>query len=174
MDYLSFAIVLAAIGVILFIAEYFLPTGGILLVCSFLLMFGAVAVIAVNTEDQRETLAAIIAMCIGVPIGGTLGIYAWGRRMALKVHDDEEIANPGERTNVSEAEALLGRIGKTVTPMRPSGAVDFDGRRWDAISEGMLIENNVTVKCIEVKAGKLVVRQIAKPAEMKDFNMDDL
>ena len=53
MDYLSFAIVLAAIGVILFIAEYFLPTGGILLVCSFLLMFGAVAVIAVNTEDQQ-------------------------------------------------------------------------------------------------------------------------
>jgi len=37
-----------------------------------------------------------------------------------------------------------------------------------------LIENNVTVKCIEVKAGKLVVRQIAKPAEMKDFNMDNL
>ncbi len=169
-DYLSFAIILAGLGVVMFAAEYFLPTGGILIVTGFLLCFGAVVVVAANTEDQRETIAALVAMCVGVPVAGTTAMYWWGKRMALKAEDERATDDP----ETEGVERMKGRFGRTVTPMRPSGAVDFDGRRMDAVTEGMLIEANTWVKCIEIRAGKLIVRQVSKPPDLGEMDLNGI
>ena len=47
--------------------------------------------------------------------------------------------------------------------MRPSGIVEFDGRRVDCVTEGMMLDANEWVRCVDVKAGRVVVRQIDKP-----------
>ena len=44
------------------------------------------------------------------------------------------------KPSMGELEALKGRHGKTLSSMRPSGSVDFDGRRVDALTEGMMID----------------------------------
>ncbi|QEL18142.1 NfeD family protein [Limnoglobus roseus] len=172
MSYLSIAIVLAAIGLILFMAEYFLPTGGILIVAGFLVSLAAVAVVAANAEDYRETVAAVVVLCIGEPIFVIAGMSVWGRRMALRAleGDDGNSLNEPER----EGDKLVGKIGKTVTPLRPSGAAVFDGRRVDVVTEGMMIDVGVWVKCLEVRGSRVVVRQIAKPPDLNDFDLDDL
>jgi membrane-bound serine protease (ClpP class) len=67
-----------------------------------------------------------------------------------------------------ELDAFKGRIGKAVSVMRPAGVVSFDGRRVDCLSEGMLIEPDTWVRCVEVKAGRVVVRPIDAP-DLKDL-----
>ncbi len=172
MSYLSIAIILAALGLLLFLAEYFLPTGGILIVCGFLVSLGAVAVVASNTEDYRETIAAIVILCIGEPIFAIAGMSLAGRRLALKAIGD------GSDNALSDAESdthsLLGRFGKTVTPLRPSGAALFDGRRVDVVSEGIPVDNDVWVKCIEAKGSRIVVRPIPKPPDLNEIEIEDL
>jgi membrane-bound ClpP family serine protease len=73
-----------------------------------------------------------------------------------------------------ELEQLRGRLGRTVGALRPSGIVDFDGRRVDTITEGMMVDPGQWVRCIEVKAGKVVVRPVDKPnlgdLETADFD----
>ncbi len=171
MSYLSIAIILAVLGLVLFLAEYFLPTGGLLIVFGFLVSAGAVGVIAANTEDYRETIAAIVILCIGEPIFAIAGMSLAGKRLALKaVAESSDTEAPAE----GESSPLVGRFGKTVTPLRPSGAAEFDGRRVDVVSEGMPIETDAWVKCIEVKGARVVVRPVPKPPDLNEIELDDL
>ena len=72
-----------------------------------------------------------------------------------------------------EMEKLRGRIGKTLAPLRPAGVADFDGRRVDVITEGMMVDGGQWVRCIDVRAGQVVVRPVEKPDDLGDLD-DDL
>jgi membrane-bound serine protease (ClpP class) len=175
-DYLTLAFILFGFGVVLFLGEYFAPTGGFLIVAGLLLFVAGVGVIAYY-GDTQETVAAMVILGIGVPLGGTGLIYLWGRRMALRANADEESgpeSAPGVPGLTPDQEHLRGRIGRTLSPMRPSGAVDFDGRRVDAMTEGVMLDANVWVKCVDVRAGTPIVRQVPKPRDLNDFDPEDL
>jgi membrane-bound ClpP family serine protease len=61
-----------------------------------------------------------------------------------------------------ELEQLRGKIGRTLSALRPAGVVDFDGRRIDTLTEGMMVDPGQWVRCIDVKAGKVIVRPVDK------------
>ena len=89
-----------------------------------------------------------------------------GRRFILTAGDED--ATVAAFPVNQDLEQLRGRIGRTLSALRPAGVVDFDGRRIDTITEGMMVDPGQWVRCIEVKAGKVVVRPVEKP------NLDDL
>jgi membrane-bound serine protease (ClpP class) len=101
--------------------------------------------------------------------------YGW-RRMSLKSaldvdNVDATVATTPEAVGL---EALKGRHGKTVTPMRPSGVVEFDGRRIDALTEGVMLEPGAAVRCVDVRAGRVVVRRVESPGDLADMSLDEL
>jgi membrane-bound serine protease (ClpP class) len=172
-DYLTLSFLLFGLGIVLFVAEYFLPTGGFLIVAGLLLCVVGVGVVA-YFGTVTETVAAMIVLCIGVPLGGTALMYAMGRRMALRAEADDDTSGAAVLPVPSDLDTLKGRIGRTISTMRPSGTVDFDGRRVDAMTEGVMLEADVWVKCVDVKAGKVIVRQVPKPRDLAEFDIDDL
>jgi membrane-bound serine protease (ClpP class) len=113
--------------------------------------------------------AAVVAVCVGVPLAGTALTYLWGRRMALRV-----AAEPPAADALADGATLKGRVGRTATPMRPSGSVVFDGRRVDALTEGMMLDAGTWVRCVDVRGGRVIVRQIAKPPDLNEIDLDDL
>ena len=172
-DYLTIALVLFAIGVILLLAEILLPTGGILVVGA-LLFFSVGVGIILRYGDTVEAAVAIGGLAVGLPAAGFVAVHAW-RRMSLGSSLDATAgtAGPIDLYGQSELEALKGRVGKTVSTMRPSGTVEFDGRRVDAMTEGMMVDAGVWVKCVDVRGGKVVVRKMEGPADVADINLDD-
>jgi membrane-bound serine protease (ClpP class) len=58
---------------------------------------------------------------------------------------------------------LIGRRGRTLTPLRPAGSVDFDGRRLDGLSEGGYIDAGTPVSGVRVRGRYLVVRVQSHP-----------
>src|SRR5262245_39017316 len=88
--------------------------------------------------------------------------------MALKSALDEPDAAPVAPT--SELDILKGRTGKTVSPMRPSGSVEFDGRRVDAMTEGMMLDAGVWVRCVDVKRGQVIVRKLEAGVDVTDID----
>jgi membrane-bound serine protease (ClpP class) len=62
-----------------------------------------------------------------------------------------------------ELEQLRGKIGRAMSALRPGGVTDFDGKRIDTITEGMMVEPGEWVRCIDVRAGKVIVRPIPAP-----------
>jgi membrane-bound ClpP family serine protease len=171
--YISLAFLLIGVGVVLLLAEFFLPTGGILVVCGIAAWVIAVGLILLY-GDTQEAIAAVFALCVGGPIAWTLTFNAW-KRLALKTGLDSETirATALDIPELAELDQLKGRYGKTVTPMRPSGSVEIDGRRVDAMTEGMMLDANVPVKCVDIRAGRVIVRQ-ADPPALSDMNFDSL
>jgi membrane-bound serine protease (ClpP class) len=161
MDYLTIALILIGIGVFLLLAEILMPTGGILVVAALLFFAFAVGMI-LYYGTRIEAVVAIIGLAVGLPAIGYVSVVAW-RRMSLDTVLDDAATGP-IAAPVAEIEALKGRTGKTVSPMRPSGSVEFDGKRVDAMTEGTMLEAGVWVRCVDVKRGQVIVRKMEEPA----------
>jgi membrane-bound serine protease (ClpP class) len=172
--YLTLAFVLIGCGVVLLVAEFFLPTGGVLVVVGLGLIIAAVGVILLY-GSTIEAVAAVIATCVGLPIAGNLLFYSWHRLSKQVSLDSETVqATVANTPEAAELEQLKGRYGRTVTTMRPAGTVEIDGRRVDALTEGMMLDAGAWVKCVAVRAGHVIVRQVEPPAALSDMNLDEL
>jgi membrane-bound serine protease (ClpP class) len=57
-------------------------------------------------------------------------------------------------------EFLQEKTGKTATPLHPSGIIVVNGERYDAVSEGGFIQENLTVKVVKVEGHRIVVREL--------------
>jgi membrane-bound serine protease (ClpP class) len=160
MDYLTLALILIGLGVLLLLAEILLPTGGILVVAALLFFALGVGTI-LYYGSTSEAVVALVGLAIGLPAFGYVSVSAW-RRMSLDTVLDETAAPP---VPAPEADTLKGRTGKTVSPMRPSGTVEFDGKRVDAMTEGTMLDAGVWVRCVDVKRGQVIVRKMEEPPE---------
>jgi len=172
MDYQIVAMVLFLIGVVLLIGEILIPTGGFLVVGALLFFAAGVGTI-LYYGTTAEAAVALGGLAVGLPASGFVAVYAW-RRLSIGSSLDSGIADASAVTmpQIAELENLKGRVGKTVSPMRPSGTVEFDGRRVDAMTEGMMLDAGVWVRCLEVKGGKVLVRQMDPPADVADIAPD--
>jgi membrane-bound ClpP family serine protease len=172
--YLVIALVLVGIGLACLVGEFAFPTGGIFLVVS-LTLFAVAAGVVWWYGSTLEATIAIIGFCTGVPAVGWLSVQAW-KSLALKRGLDP-LGAGGSITQVmaelSELDTLNGATGKTLTPMRPSGLVEFNGRRVDALTEGLMLDADTPVRCVEIKAGRVIVRKIDKAAPTNDFDFNE-
>lgn len=169
--YLLLAAALVGAGVLLLAAEFFLPTGGLLLVGGLAAWAAAVLVVLLN-GTATEASVAVIGLALGVPIAGGVGVWAW-QRMARRVGLPPGGGTALDTPELSELAALKGRYGTTVTPMRPSGAVLIDGRRVDALTEGLMLDAGVSVRCVDVRAGRVIVRRADAGPRLTDLTFDD-
>jgi membrane-bound serine protease (ClpP class) len=155
---------LIAVGLLLLIAELFLYSG-VLFVLAICGLIGGIAMTFVYSEPYVGWLT-LLAVFVVVPVLSRLLFRlsrktAVGKQLFLSTPDaDATVA--AMPVNV-ELEQLRGRIGRALSALRPAGVVDFDGRRIDTITEGMMVDPGQWVRCVDVRAGKVVVRPVEKP-----------
>ena len=117
-------------------------------------------------ESQATGMAFLAADVLLLPVTFALALYLWpktpfAKRVFLKPPGPEEfeVSHAPERLD-----HLVGQVGRALTTLRPSGLVDFDGRRLDGMSEGGWIGPGTLVQAVRVKSGQLVVRTAPEPA----------
>ena len=163
--YLTLALTLIGAGVVLLVLDLFIPSHGVLSAFGLVAIMIGVAVPFYN-GDTSTGLVMLIGVMFLLPILGGFLFYWWpktpmGRRMfQTGLGEDETLAH---MPVILELEQYRGRIGRALTPLRPAGMVDFNGKKIDTITEGMMVDAGSWVRCIEVKAGKVIVRAIAEP-----------
>jgi membrane-bound serine protease (ClpP class) len=165
MDYLTIALVLMALGAGLLVAEILLPTGGFLVVGALFLFALAVGVI-MYYGTTVEAVVALGGLAVGLPASGFVAVAAW-RRMSLDTA--LETAQADAQAPPAETAVLKGRTGKTVSPMRPSGTVEFDGKRVDAMTEGTMLDAGVWVRCVDVRRGQVIVRALESVPDVSEI-----
>jgi len=155
---LTLAVFLVLIGFVLFGLELFLPTGGILGMLALSSM-----IVGITFAFKQGLLQGAIFLAVsgvGVPVILRLFFWAWprtsmGRKMTVRSVAAEETI--GNMASHQALDLLVGKTGKTLSELRPSGIVEFEGRRIDAISEGVLIAEGLLVVCISAQGGHVVV-----------------
>jgi membrane-bound serine protease (ClpP class) len=172
--YLVIAFVLFALGLVALGGEFAFPAGGYFVIAALVLFVAAVGVVLLY-GNRTEATVAVVGFCVGVPVLGWLLVQAW-KSMALKSGLDPKRAGgtvAQAMPELTELDALRGQVGKTATPMRPAGTVLFDGRRIDALTEGVMLDAGVWVQCVGVKAGRVVVRRVTAAATLTEMELDD-
>ena len=61
---------------------------------------------------------------------------------------------------ITEKKHLEGKEGKAITMLRPSGVVEIDGKRYDALTEGEFIEKGKKIVVTRVEGGKVFVKKL--------------
>ncbi len=158
---LLWALVLVVVGLGLIVLELFIPSGGIL---GFLAAVAIVAsvVLGFMSSSSHGVLLLVVNMVI-VPVAVVQALKWWprtpiGRRVLLDVPDEEDL-----KPHDPELEALKrleGQVGRARSPMLPSGAIEVEGRVYDAISQGVAIDPGQWVRVVEVKGNRIVVRPL--------------
>jgi membrane-bound ClpP family serine protease len=149
-------------GLALLIVEVFIPSGGLIgFLAVGLLGVGVWQAFGVSTTAG---LLAILALILLLPVVFAVAVYLMprtplGRWMFLRPPAPDDVEP--ERTAGTRLDHLIGQFGRAITPLRPSGVVDFDGRRLDGLAEEGLIAPGTLVRAVHVRGGSLVVRPAA-------------
>jgi membrane-bound serine protease (ClpP class) len=172
---LTLAFVLIGAGLLLLLAELIVPSG-IFFVLAIAAIIGGVVMTFTTSQDPSVGWITLISVFVLVPVLASLLFHLWpktplGRRFFLT--GPEEDATLASMPVNMELEQLRGRYGRTLSALRPAGVVDFDGRRIDCLTEGMMVEADQMVRCIDVKAGKVIVRPVDKPPNLADLENVD-
>lgn len=152
------SVLLFVIGVILIVAELFLP-GGIAGFFGISAVTGSILLAGDNVKWMGISL--LIAMAIAT-LGMILMVKVFGKKMKFFkkiILKDSTSTESGYVSNINRSE-LIGKIGITKTPFRPAGTVMVDGERVDAVTEGGFINAEKSVKVIKVEGSRIVVREL--------------
>jgi membrane-bound serine protease (ClpP class) len=98
----------------------------------------------------------LLGLCIGLVIGGAIWIKwfpqsAVGQKMLLRATNRDE--NQSDRYK-----KLLGRKGRTVSPCKPGGIAEIDGRRCDVTSESAFLPSGEEILVTAVEGNQVIIR----------------
>jgi len=171
MDLLTIAIILFVCGVLLGIAEIFIPSAGILVVLSLSAFIGSIVCAFQKSPAWGITfvLAAPLVMLVAVVKGfKVFPKTPFGRRMILARPDAGEHERAADRGAFDEplvpTDALVGREGVARADLRPAGWADIDGRRCQVVSVGDFIPVGSRIRVVETRGNIIVVEALGDPA----------
>ena len=169
-EILLFVVGLVFIGIELFVVPGFgiFGVGGILMVIASLILAGQDFIVP-KSDAQMEKLAwsmlPIFGAFCGVVVGGILLHKVFPnsplfKRLALEAPKPREANIDGtDREAVVDWSHLLGRKGEAVTPIMPSGKARIDGKVYDVISDGEVVDKGDSVEVVEAVANRVVVKK---------------
>jgi membrane-bound serine protease (ClpP class) len=163
--YLPLAYVVIVAGLLLLAAEMLFPSGALLVLSLTALLIG-VTWTFLASPDPAVGIGTMLGVFVVVPVifGVMLRVVPRTRLgKGLFLSAPEEDATVASMPVHLELEELRDHFGRAVSALRPGGVVDFDGRRVDCLTEGMMVEPGQWVRCIDVKAGKVIVRPVERP-----------
>lgn len=160
---LFWAALLLLAALTLAVLEMFVPSGGALGFFAFVVAAMGVFVAYYYAGPIAGTVFLGIAV-VAVPVLLSVAVQVWphtpiGRSVLIPLpeHADEVLPDDEERRLLK---TLIGRRGVARSDLLPSGRVQIDKKTYDAVSQGMPIDQGQAVQVIAVRMGGLVVRPI--------------
>jgi len=149
MEFMS--VILIVIGIVLLVAEIFVPSFGITGT------IGVVSILVGVTFTAKTFLGGLLLFAVILAIALILMFIAYkilssvGSPLILKESLNEEKTE-------EKLQFFVGKEGTALTPLRPSGTGEFNGVRLDVLTQGEFIEKNSPVVIDEIKGKKIIVR----------------
>ena len=158
--WLVFAVFLYFISGALLIAEVFVPSGGLISVCSLACLIGGLMIFF-----HSSTTAGWIGIVVALVMIPTILIIAY--RLFPKSRFGKSVTlTPPERKigdaipDTEQLEGLLGTAGVVLTPLRPVGIGEFSDRRLECVAESGYVDKGKKVEIINVQGTQLTVRVV--------------
>ena len=150
-------VVLYAVALFFLVAEIFTPSHGLLTVAGV----GFLAYAVVRTFQMSTNAGVIATMACGVtlPTAAVLAVRLWPRTWIGKLiaPDNPRVTARDVGVELTKMQEMVGRTGRSLSPLRPSGICEIDGQRFPCVAEIGMIESGVDVRVIGIKGSNLAV-----------------
>ncbi len=158
------AIALLCFAMLLIVMEMFVPSGGglgFMAACAVAASIG----LAYYADGIRGGTIFLSIAVFSLPILFWAFVKWWpdtpiGRMLVAKPPVTEDIIPDDHGLG-----DLIGQLGTATTPMLPAGVIRVAGRTYDALSEGLAIEQGSPIKVLSVSCGQVLVRSLTAHEE---------
>ncbi|MFH1678222.1 MAG: NfeD family protein [Candidatus Omnitrophota bacterium] len=160
-------LIIFSLGIILLLIEIFvIPGFGITGISGILLMLTGIFLSLVKhpfSAPKTQLIqafytlsSAIVISFVGLIIGWKFLPHTglWKRIILSSAEKKEEGFESAAPQNI-----YLGKTGKSLTPLHPSGRAVIEGKTLDVITEGEFIEHDKAIKVINVQGNKIIVNE---------------
>ncbi len=152
-------IVLLVIGMILIAIEMIIPGFGAAGVS------GCVALIAGLVIGSKDLPGAMFSLLIVVVLLAIIAVLIFksairGRLSRSPVVLNTTIDSGSTELLDEDIQSLVGKTGRTVTALRPSGIAVIDGKRMDVVSDNEFIDRDHGVEVVSIDGVKVLVKSI--------------
>jgi membrane-bound ClpP family serine protease len=142
----------------LIVAEVFVPSGGILSICALACVTGGIVIFF-----KHSAVAGWVGVVIAIVMVPVLLVVAY--RLLPKTRFGRQVvlappvrARGDAIADTDELARLLGRTGRVVTPLRPVGMCEFEGRKVECVAESGYVKKDEKIKVIRVEGTQVTVR----------------
>ena len=167
-------ILLVGLGLLLLAVEIFVTPGfgvtgvfgiGALIAGLTLSLIGAGATAEIVIGAiTRVAVSLLLALVASVVLLRLLPKLPFGRQLILHTGLG---ADTGYASAPASDRQWLGKQGTAVSPLRPAGIADIEGKRVDVVSEGEWIDATTPIEVIRVDGNRIVVRHARTIGEDK-------
>jgi len=145
---------------VLLIAEiFFIPGTGIAFVLSVICL-GAGVILSFDNINTGIWVFAIALMVTTIityfSFKYIMKTSFWKERIVLNPEYKDE---KGYKAGTRDYTEFMGKVGLTLTPLRPVGRAQFDEEKIEVVSEGEFVEKDVKVEVIQIEGNRVVVRE---------------
>ncbi len=145
------------LGMALLLIEIFMPGFGVFGVTGILSIIAAIIMAFPNLEQ------ALISVIFAIAASSIIIYFLMKRITVNPIFNRIILGTKQEKTEgyvatSKDASEFLGAKGKTITPLRPTGAAVINGEKVDVLAEGEFIPKNAEIVVIKVEGSKIIVR----------------
>jgi len=152
-----FPVLLQLIGILVIIAEIFIPSLGILTVIALAVLSYSIYIVFTSISTTAGVLFTGLDIIL-VPVIIFLGIKILARSpLALK---KELSKQNGVVSQKEKLEAYINMKGKAVTDLRPAGMARLNSQRVDVVTDGEYIDAGTSVIVTGVTGNRIVVDRL--------------
>lgn len=149
-------ILLLLLFLFLFTLEFFIPSGGIIGIAAGAVLIAAIVVAFLHSFTLG--MVTLLAGMVLVPLAFAIMVRVWPRTSIGK----NILAAPVVAEKRATHAEWLNRVGVAKTNLLPSGLIEIDGKRLDAISTGVPIDQGTVIEVVSVHGNKIHVRPTDK------------
>ncbi|WP_077367971.1 NfeD family protein [Anaerosalibacter sp. Marseille-P3206] len=152
------SLILFITGLILLVIEGMVPGFGLPGISGIILV--ALGVVLAMKSLQSALMSLSVAIIITTVI--TIFLIKYGHKSPHleKIVLSSQLKTEKGYTSAKSKADYLGKEGITVSELRPSGIIELNGERIDAISKGEYIEKGSKIEVVKVEGSKIFVRRV--------------
>ena len=156
-------ILLFGVGILVLVAEIFIPSHGLLCIVgiSFLgyAIYRAYQDLGATAGHVSVAAAIILVPTLALIAVKTFHRTPWGKKLA----PPNPIAQAEDFAPHHEAlKQYVGLTGKAITPLRPVGACMFNGDRVNCVAESGMIDDDTEIEAVGIRGREVEVRPSRK------------
>lgn len=160
-------VALIGFGVFFLVTEAFIPSAGLLGVLSAIcLVVGVLSSFYYGGMSIGTTFMTVTFVGVGLLIAYMIKKWpetTFGKLILVEPPPEEQLL-----PDRSQLHSMVGRIGQAVSLMLPSGFVEIEGKRYDAVAQST-VEEGTWVRVQSIRNGRiLVVRPVSAEVALQE------